>query len=107
MTTSPAAAISYLTRREGRVAYEIDSADRLVVLVPAWGTGDVTAPELVIMGAADADFGDQRVDSAWIAGALHGRVLMVPEAGHYPQSQRPDIASPAIVRFADTVNNRA
>ena len=40
-------------------------------------------------------------------GDLRGQVIMVPEAGHYPQSQRPDIATPAIVRFADTVNNRA
>ena len=107
MTTSPAAAISYLTHREGRVAYDIDSAGRLVVLVPARGIGDVTAPGLVIMGAADADFGEQRAEAAWIAGALHGRVLMVPEAGHYPQSQRPDIPTPVIVRFADTVNTRA
>jgi pimeloyl-ACP methyl ester carboxylesterase len=97
MTTSPAAAISYLTRREGRVAYDIDSAGRLVVLVPARGTGDVTAPGLVIMGEADADF----------AGALNGQVLMVPGAGHYPQSQRPGITTPAVVRFADTVNDRA
>ena len=79
MTTSPvspAAATSYLTRPEGRVAYDIDGAGPLVVLVP--GMGD-----------------------------LRGQVIMVPEAGHYPQSQRPDITTPAIVRFADTVNNRA
>ncbi len=107
MTTSPAAATSYLTRREGRVAYDIDSAGRLVVLVPAWGTGDVTAPGLVIMGKADADFGDRRPEATRIAGALHGQVLMVPEARYYPQSQRPDITTPAMVRFADTVNNRA
>ena len=69
--------------------------------------GDVTAPALVIMGEADPDFGDQRAEAAWIAEALHGQVLMVPEAGHYPQSQRPDITTPAIIRFADTVNNRA
>jgi len=69
--------------------------------------GDVTAPVLIIMGEADPDFGDQRAEAAWIAEALHGQVIMVPEAGHYPQSQRPDITTPAIVRFADTVNNRA
>jgi hypothetical protein len=40
-------------------------------------------------------------------GDLRGQVIMVPEAGHYPQSRRPDTAAPAMVRFADTVNNRA
>jgi hypothetical protein len=73
---SPAAATSYLTRTEGRVANDIDGAGPLVVLVP--GPGD-----------------------------LRGQVIMVPEAGHYPQSRRPDTAAPAMVRFADTVNNRA
>ena len=32
---------------------------------------------------------------------------MVPEAGHYPQSQRPDITNEAILRFVDKVNSRA
>ena len=65
MTTRPAAATRYLTRRQGRA------------------------------------------EAAWIAGARHGQVLMIPEAGHGPQSQRPGIATPGIVRFADTVSNRA
>ena len=34
-------------------------------------------------------------------------IIMVPEAGHYPQSQRPDITTPDIISFAYTVNNRA
>jgi hypothetical protein len=32
---------------------------------------------------------------------------MVPEARHYPQSQRPDITTSAIQRFLETVHNRA
>ncbi len=31
---------------------------------------------------------------------------MVPEAGHYPQSQRPEIIAPGIIRFLNTVNDR-
>lgn len=65
VTTRPAAATRYLTRRQGRA------------------------------------------EAAWIAGARHRLVLMVPEAGHCPQSQRPGIATPGIVRFADTVSDRA
>jgi len=30
---------------------------------------------------------------------------MVPEAGHYPQSQRPDITSDAVLRFLATVHS--
>jgi len=29
---------------------------------------------------------------------------MVPEAGHYPQSQQPDITMDAVIRFLETVN---
>jgi hypothetical protein len=65
VTTRPAAATRYLTRRQGRA------------------------------------------EAAWIAEARHGQVLMVPEAGPGPQSQRPAITTPGIVRFADTVRNRA
>jgi len=32
---------------------------------------------------------------------------MVPEAGHYPQSQRPGITAGAVVRFLGSVNGRA
>jgi hypothetical protein len=32
---------------------------------------------------------------------------MVPEAGHYPQSQRPDITTEAVLRFLTTVNDGA
>jgi hypothetical protein len=30
---------------------------------------------------------------------------MVPEAGHYPQSQQPGITSAAVLRFLATVHN--
>jgi pimeloyl-ACP methyl ester carboxylesterase len=32
---------------------------------------------------------------------------MVPEAGHYPQSQRPDITIGAVLRFLESVQGRA
>ena len=32
---------------------------------------------------------------------------MVPEAGHYPQSQQPAITAAAILRFLATVPSRA
>jgi pimeloyl-ACP methyl ester carboxylesterase len=66
--------------------------------------GDVTAPTLVVMGEQDPDFPDPRAEADWIAHALHAEVVMVPEAGHYPQSQRPDLTNEAVLRFLKTVH---
>ncbi|WP_090482513.1 alpha/beta fold hydrolase [Nakamurella panacisegetis] len=63
----------------------------------------VTAPTLVIMGEADPDFPDPAVEAQWIADQLKGTVLMVPESGHYPQAQRPDLVAPAIQTFISGV----
>lgn len=62
--------------------------------------GQVRTPTLVVMGALDPDFPDPEAEARWIAGTLDGDVLMVPEAGHYPHAQRPDLVSPAVVAFA-------
>jgi pimeloyl-ACP methyl ester carboxylesterase len=59
------------------------------------------------MGELDPDFPNQRTEADWIAQAVHGEVVMVPEAGHYPQSQRPDITTEAVLRFLTTVNDGA
>ena len=67
----------------------------------------VAVPVLVIMGEQDPDFGDPGGEAAWIAQALGGQVVMVPEAGHYPQSQRPGITTDAVLRFLVTVHSRA
>lgn len=67
----------------------------------------VSASTLVIMGEQDPDFPDPRGEADWIAEALHGRAVMVPDAGHYPQSQRADVTTPAIINFVETVHTRA
>jgi pimeloyl-ACP methyl ester carboxylesterase len=46
-------------------------------------------------------------EADWIARALRAQVVMVPEAGHYPQSQRPDITTGAVLRFLESVTGRA
>jgi pimeloyl-ACP methyl ester carboxylesterase len=68
---------------------------------------DVTAPTLVVMGEQDPDFSDPRAEADWIARALCAQAVMVPEAGHYPQSQRPDITTGAVLRFLESVSGRA
>ena len=68
---------------------------------------DVSAPTLVVMGEQDPDFPDPKAEADWIANTLRGQVVMVPEAGHYPQSQRPDITADAVLRFLETLHGRA
>jgi pimeloyl-ACP methyl ester carboxylesterase len=66
----------------------------------------VSAPTLVLMGEKDPDFPDPKAEADWIAHALNAEVVMVPDAGHYPQSQRPDIAASALLGFLGTLNDR-
>jgi pimeloyl-ACP methyl ester carboxylesterase len=68
---------------------------------------DVRAAALVVMGEQDPDFRDPRAEAEWIARALRAQVVMVPEAGHYPQSQRPGITAGAVLRFLESVTGRA
>lgn len=59
----------------------------------------VQARTLVVMGRRDPDFKDAEAEATWIADQVAGRVLMVDDAGHYPQSQRPDLVNPGVVEF--------
>ncbi|MGB3409818.1 MAG: alpha/beta hydrolase [Microthrixaceae bacterium] len=65
--------------------------------------GRVSTPVLVVMGEADPDFPDPTSEAAWIEQELDAQVVMVPEAGHYPQSQRPDITTPAVIEFLEAL----
>jgi pimeloyl-ACP methyl ester carboxylesterase len=60
---------------------------------------DVATPTLVLMGELDPDFPDPQGEARWIADTLHGEAVMVPDAGHYPQSQQPDTTTDNVVRF--------
>jgi pimeloyl-ACP methyl ester carboxylesterase len=69
--------------------------------------GAVRAPSLVVMGELDPDFPDPKAEAQWISESIGATVTMVPEAGHYPQSQRPDVVVPAIVSFLAEVSPSA
>ena len=68
---------------------------------------DVRAPVLVVMGERDPDFADPAAEARWIAERLHGEVVLVPGAGHYPQVEEPDAVNPPLVEFARRVTARA
>ena len=69
--------------------------------------GDVSSPALIVMGEQDPDFPNPKAEADWIGGTLHGDVMMVPDAGHYPQSQRPDVTAPAVIGFLTKLGNGA
>jgi pimeloyl-ACP methyl ester carboxylesterase len=59
---------------------------------------EVKAPILAFVGALDPDYRDPAAEADWIE-SLGAEVVRVPEAGHYPQAQRPDVIVPATLRF--------
>jgi pimeloyl-ACP methyl ester carboxylesterase len=59
------------------------------------------------MGTLDPDFPDPRGEADWIAAALGAQVVMVPDSGHYPQSQQPELTTAAVLRFLATADGRA
>jgi pimeloyl-ACP methyl ester carboxylesterase len=69
--------------------------------------GEVAAPALVVMGLADPDFNDPAAEAAWITERLGGEQLLVPDVGHYPHVQSPEVVNPVLVAFCDKVMRRA
>jgi pimeloyl-ACP methyl ester carboxylesterase len=67
----------------------------------------VRARVLVVMGDQDPDFPDAAAEARWIAEAVGGSVVLVDEAGHYPQAQRPDVVNPAVLAFLDGAGDDA
>jgi pimeloyl-ACP methyl ester carboxylesterase len=68
---------------------------------------DVRQRTLVVMGERDPDFSDPAAEARWIAERLPAEVLLVPEGGHYPQVERPDVVNPRLVEFCRTLVRRA
>lgn len=63
--------------------------------------GDVSAPAVVVMGAADIDWPDPAAEATWIGDKLHAEVVMLPGVGHYPQAQAPEVVADAVTRLVD------
>ena len=57
---------------------------------------------LVVMGDKDQDLPTPRPRPGGSPTAARG-VLLVPDAGHYPQAEYPELVNPALVAFAGKV----
>ena len=60
--------------------------------------GDVRAPMLAFVGDLDPDFRDVAAECSWME-SIGAEVVRVPEAGHYPHAQRPDVTVPGTLDF--------
>lgn len=63
---------------------------------------EVSTPALVIIGDQDPDFRTPADELAWATAAISAEGLLVPDAGHYPHAQRPDVVVPAMLQFLAT-----
>jgi pimeloyl-ACP methyl ester carboxylesterase len=63
--------------------------------------GEVAAPAVVVMGAADVDWKDPAAEAEWIGAQLGAEVVMVPDVGHYPQAQAPGATATAVHRLVE------
>ncbi len=61
---------------------------------------EVHAPMLAYMGDQDPDFADPVAELAWIA-TTGAETVLVSDAGHYTQTQRPDVTVPGTLAFVD------
>jgi pimeloyl-ACP methyl ester carboxylesterase len=59
----------------------------------------VGVPTLVVMGEKDPDFADPTAEAQWVGRTLKGSVVLVPNSGHYPHAEFPEVTSPAVVAF--------
>lgn len=60
---------------------------------------EVNAPALAVVGALDPDYSDPAAELAWITETIDARGVLVPDVGHYPQHQAPDVVVPAVLDF--------
>ncbi len=68
---------------------------------------DVDTPTLVVMGARDPDFPDPEAEAHIVADRLRGKAIIVPDAGHYPQAEYPELVTPAVLDFLHGLELRA
>ncbi len=93
------AAIRRSMREPGRLRSFRDLAVALDHSVIEARLPAVQAPALVVVGALDPDFSDPAAELGWMTDTIGAHGVLVPEVGHYPQHQAPDVVVPAVLDF--------
>jgi len=63
----------------------------------------VEAPTWVLMGSKDPDFKNPEAEAQWVVNSLHGTYKMLPDAGHYPHAEMPEVVGPLVLAFLQTL----
>jgi pimeloyl-ACP methyl ester carboxylesterase len=61
----------------------------------------VRAPAIIFVGSGDPDYKDPAAELAWMGEQLGAETVLVENAAHYAQHQRPDVVVPRVLAFAD------
>jgi pimeloyl-ACP methyl ester carboxylesterase len=56
-------------------------------------------PTLIVMGTKDPDFPDPVAEGEYGAAETRGKLVLIEEAGHYPQTEMPEKTAPEILDF--------
>jgi len=64
----------------------------------------VEKPVLVLMGSKDPDFKEPELEAKWVADNLNGTYKMIEGAGHYPHAEMPEITSPLMLKFMQSLS---
>ena len=68
-------------------------------LAPSGGASTSGAANTFTNPVIDRDFPDPAAEAALVAERLHGRAVLVPDAGHYPHAEFPERTTPPILDF--------
>lgn len=63
----------------------------------------VTQPSLIIMGSKDPDFPHPVEEAERVAALLNSRKVIIPNAGHYPHAEMPEVTGQAILKFLESL----
>jgi pimeloyl-ACP methyl ester carboxylesterase len=98
------AALSRNLREPGRMdalvtMVNLSKADTAAIIATS------RVPALVVMGTKDPDFPDAIAEAHWLAAQLHAETLIVDGAGHYPQTEMPEVVAPRLLSFMAKTRN--
>ncbi len=66
----------------------------------------VNTPVQIIMGSKDPDFKNPEKEAQYLNLSLNGETHIIPDAGHYPHAEMPDIAGPMITTFLSSLKKQ-
>jgi pimeloyl-ACP methyl ester carboxylesterase len=59
----------------------------------------LSVPTLVVMGTKDPDFSDPVAEGEYTAEKTRGKLVLIEDAGHYPQTEMPEKTTPVVLDF--------